>query len=88
MFGIALILHHSDTPLHVRNLFGMVLRLNKLAESIVSLNTRLLRPNTNICPFLQCILCSWRVFNNAEVHPFPLPQIFMPKLVHLRLLVT
>ena len=46
----------------------MVLRINeslKLAETIVSLHTRLLRPSPNFRPFLQCILHSSRVFDNA-----------------------
>jgi len=67
----------------VRNLLVMVLRLKTLAESIVSLHTRLLRPSTNIRPFLQCILHSSRVVDNAREDPFLLPQIFMPKEVHL-----
>jgi hypothetical protein len=58
----------------VRNLLVMVLRLNKLAESIVSLHTRLLRPSTNFRPFLQCILHSSRVVDNAREYPFPLPK--------------
>ena len=72
----------------VRNLLVMVLRLNKLAESIVSLHTRLLRPSTNYRPILQCILHSSRVVDTARKVPFPLPQIFMPKDVHLRQLAT
>ena len=53
----------------------MVLRLNKLAESIVSLHTRLLRPSTNLRPFLQCILPSSRVVDNArEDHVFDAPN--------------
>jgi hypothetical protein len=61
----------------------MVLRLNKLAESIVSLHTRLLWPSTNFGPFLQCILCSSHVVDNAREDPFPLPRTFIPKDVHL-----
>jgi len=67
----------------VRNLRVMVLRLNKLAESIVSLHTRLHRPSTNFRPILQRILHSSCVDNNAREDPFPLPPIFMPKEVHL-----
>jgi hypothetical protein len=66
----------------------IVLRLNKLAESIVSLHMRLLRPSTNIQPFLQCILHSSRVVDNAREDPFPLPRIFMLKAVHLRQMAT
>ena len=76
---------------HVRNVIVMVLRLNeslKIAESIVSLHTRLLGPSTNFHPVLQCILHSSCVVNNAREDPFPLPQIFMPKEVHLRQLAT
>jgi len=72
----------------VRNLLVIVLRINKLAESIVSLHTRLLRPSTNSRPFLQCILHSSRVVDNARDDPILLPQIFMPKEVHLRQLST
>jgi len=72
----------------VRNLLVMVLSLNMLAESIVSLHTRLLRPSTNYRPFQQCILCSLHVVDNAREYPFPLPRIFMPKVVHLRQLAT
>ena len=72
----------------VRNLLLMVLRLNKLAESIVSLHTRLLWPSTNVRPFLQCILHSSRFVDNARKDHFPLPQIFMTKEVHLRQLAT
>jgi len=35
------------------NLFVIVLRLNKLAESIVSLHTRLVEPSTNFRLFLH-----------------------------------
>ena len=72
----------------LRNLLVMVLRLNKLAESIVSLHTRLLRPGTNFCPFPQCILHSSLVINDAREDPILLPRIFMPKDVHLRQLAT
>jgi hypothetical protein len=72
----------------VRNLLVMVLRLNKLAESIISLHTRVLRLSTNFCPSLQCILHSSHVVNNAREDPFPLPRIFMPKEVHHRQLAT
>ena len=67
----------------VRNLLGMVLRRNKLAQCIVSLHMRLLRPSTNFCPILQCILHSSHGVENAREDPFPLPRIFMPKQVHL-----
>ena len=69
----------------------MVLRLNqslKLAESIVSLHTRLLMPITNFHLVLQCILRSTSVVDNAREDPVPLPQIFIPKEVHLRQLAT
>jgi hypothetical protein len=69
--------------LHVRNILVMMLRLNKLAESIMSPHTRLLRPSTYFRPFLMCILHSSRVVDNAREDPFPLPRIFMPKEVHL-----
>jgi len=72
----------------VRNLLVMVLRLNKLAESIVSLNTRLLWPGANVLSFLQCILHSLCVVDNSTEDPFPLPRIFMPKDVHPRQLAT
>jgi len=72
----------------VRNLLVLVLMLNKLAESIVSLHMRLRRPSTNFCPFLQCVLHSSRVVNNAREDLFLLPRIFMLKEVHLRQLVT
>ena len=68
---------------HVRNLLVMVLRLNKLAESIVILHARLLRPSTNFHHFLWCILHSSRVDDNAREDPFLLPRIFIPKEVHL-----
>ena len=57
----------------VRNLLVIVLRLNKLAESIMTLHTRLLRPGTNFRPFLQCILHSLCVIDNATEDPFLLP---------------
>jgi len=66
----------------------MMLRLNKylmLAESIVCLHTRLHRPITNFRPFPQCVHHFLRVVHNAREYPFLLPQIFMPKEVHLRL---
>jgi hypothetical protein len=66
----------------------MVLRFNKLAESIVSLHSRLLSPSTNFCPILQCILHYTHVINNAREVPVLLHRIFMPKEVHLRQLVT
>jgi len=69
----------------------MVLRLNKslkIAESIMSLHTRLLRPSTNFSPLLQCILHSSRVIDNAIEDPVALPRIFMPNNVDLRQLAT
>jgi len=68
----------------VRNLLGMVLRINELDESIMSLHMRLLRPGTNFGPFQQCILHSSSVVDNALGDPFPLPRIFMLKELHLR----
>ena len=72
----------------VRNHLVMVLRLNKLAESIVSLHRKLLRPSSNFRPVLQCILRSSCVVDNARKFPFLFPRIFMPKEVHLRQLAT
>jgi len=75
----------------VRKLLVMVLRLNKslkLAESIVSLHTWLLRPSTKFRAFLHCILQYSRVVDNARDDPFLLPRLFMPKEVHLRQLAT
>ena len=75
----------------LRNLLVMVLRLNeslKLAESIVSLHTKLLRPCTNFHPFLQCVLHSSRVVDNSSEDQFLLPQIFMPNHIHLSQLAT
>jgi hypothetical protein len=72
----------------VRNLLLMVLGLITLAESIVSLHTRLLRPSTNFRPFRQCILHFSLFVDNAREDPFLLPRIFMPKEVHLRQLST
>jgi len=66
-------MQHFCNSWRVRNLLVMVLRLNKLAENIVGLHTRLLRPGTNFCPFLQCILHSSHVVDNAREDPFPLP---------------
>ena len=69
----------------------MVLRLNeslKFAESIMSSLTGVLRPGTNCRPCQQWIHQSSRVFDNAREDPFPLPQIFMLKEVHLRQLAT
>ena len=76
-------MQHVCNSWHVRNLLVMVLRLNKLAESIMSLHTRLLRPSTNIRPFLQCILHSSSVIDNTREDPVPLPRMFMQKEVHL-----
>jgi len=50
--------------------------------------TRLLRPNTNFHPFLQCILHSSHVVDNAREDLFPLPQIFIPTEVHPSQLAT
>jgi len=61
---------------HVKILLVTVLRGNKclkLAESIVSLHTRLLRPSTSFCLVIQCILHSSHVVHNARDDPFPLP---------------
>ena len=69
-------MQHFCNSWHARNLLVMVLRLNKsvkLAESIVSLHTRLLRPSTNFCHFLHLILHSSHVIDNAREDPFPLP---------------
>ena len=60
----------------------------KLAEIIGSLHTRLLRPSANFHPFLHWKLHPSRVVENGREDPFPLPQIFMPKEVHLRQLAT
>ena len=60
----------------------------KLAESIVSLHTRLLRPSTNFGPFLHRILHFSHVIDNAREDPFLLPRLFMLKEVHLRQLAT
>jgi hypothetical protein len=73
---------------YVRNLHVMILRVNKLAESIVSIHTRLLRPSTNFSPVLQFLLLFSRVIDNAREDPIPLPRIFMPKEDHLRQLAT
>jgi len=72
----------------IRTLVVMVSRLNKLAESIVSLHTRLIKPSTNFRPFLQCILHSSSDVHNAREDPFPLPPSFMPKDIHLRQLAA
>jgi len=63
----------------VWNLLLMVLRFNEslmLAQSIVSLCARLLRPSSNIGSFLQCILYSLCVTDNARDDPFPLTPNF------------
>jgi hypothetical protein len=73
---------------HLRNLVVMELRLNKLAESIVSLHTRLLRLSTNFRPFLLCKLRSFGVVANVREDPFPLLRNLMLKGVHLRQLAT
>ena len=58
----------------------MVLRLNKLAESMVGLHTRLLRPGTNFLPFKQCTLHSSGVVDNARKDPFPVaPNCYAKK---------
>ena len=72
----------------VRNLLVMLLTLDKLTQSIVSIHTRLLMPATKYCPFLQCTLHTSRVIDNAREEPVPLPQIFMLKEVHHRQLST
>jgi len=72
----------------ITNLLVTVLRLNKSAGSIVSLHPRLLRRSTNFRPFLQCILHSLRIVDNAREDAFPLPPIVMPKEVHLTQLAT
>jgi len=59
-------MQHFCNSWRVRKHLLMVLRLTKLAEGIVSLHTRLLRPSTNLRPFLQCILRSFRVVDNAR----------------------
>jgi hypothetical protein len=74
--------------LRVRNVLVIVLRLNKLAKRIVTLHTRLLRPSTNVCPCLQCILRSLGVVDNARDDPVPLSRIFMLNEVHLGQLAT
>jgi hypothetical protein len=53
------------------------------AESIVSFHMSLLRPSTNIGPFLRCILHSSRVIDNSRQDPIPLLPIFMLKEVYL-----
>jgi len=71
----------------VRNLLGMLLQLNeslKLAESIITLHTRLLRPSTNFRTVLQCILHSLCVIDNGTEEHCLLPRMFMPNEVHLR----
>jgi len=55
----------------------MVLRLNKslkLAESIVRLHTRLLRPSTNFRPFLHWLHHSSEVVDNARNTSFHSPK--------------
>jgi len=81
-------MQHFCNSWRVRILLVIVLRLNRWAESIVSLHTRLLRPSTHFCHFLQCILHSSHVVDNAREDPFPLPRIFMTEEVHLRQLAT
>jgi hypothetical protein len=51
---------------YVRNILVLVLRLNKLAESIMSLHMRPLMRSTNISHFLECILHSSHVVDNAR----------------------
>jgi len=61
----------------VRNLLGMVLRLNKshkLAESIMSLHHRLPRRSTNFHHFIHWIFHSSHVVNNARDNPFRFPK--------------
>jgi hypothetical protein len=73
---------------HVRNLLVIVLRINKLAASIVSIHTRLLRPSTKFHPLLQCILHTSHGVDTAREDSFSLPRIFILKEVHLRQLAT
>jgi len=58
----------------VRNLLVRVLRLYKLGGSIVSIHTRLLMPGTNFRLFLQCILHSLHVIDNAREDPYCCPE--------------
>jgi hypothetical protein len=53
----------------------MVLRLNKLTESILSLHTRLLRPSTSFCPFLQVYTAPRVVSTMPEKTPFHCPEV-------------
>ena len=75
---------HFCNSWRARNLLVMMLMVNKLGESIVSLHTRLLRPSTNFGPFLHRILHSSRVVDNAREDPFPLTLIFITKEIPLR----
>jgi hypothetical protein len=67
----------------VRNFRVMMLRLNKLAQSIVSLHTRLLMPRSSFRPNEQCIHLSSCVVDNASEDYLPLPPNFLPIEVHL-----
>jgi hypothetical protein len=62
--------------------------LNKLAEIMVSLHIRVIRSSTNCRAFLQCILHTSHVVENAREDPFQWSQIFTLKEVHLRQLST
>jgi len=59
-----------------------------LAETIMRFHTRLLRPSTNVRPFLLYKLHSLRHFDIARDDAFLLPWMFKPKDVHLRRLAT
>jgi len=81
-------MQHYSNSWHLRNLLVMVLMLNKLAESMGSLHTTLLRRGTNFNPCLQCLLHSSRAVDNVREDPILLPPIFITKEVHLRQLAT
>jgi hypothetical protein len=81
-------MQHFCNPWHVRILLVIVVMLNKVAESIVSYHTRLIRPSTKLGPFLQCKHHPSSVVINAREDPFTLPGMFILKEVHLRLLAT
>jgi len=69
-----------------RTLLVMVLRLYeplKLAESIVRLHSRLLRPSINLRPCLLCILHSSHVVDDAGDDSSLVARIITPKEVHL-----
>jgi len=85
-------MQHYCNSWRVKHILAMVLRLNKslkLAESIMSLHThQAALAQRNVCTFLQCILHSSQVVDNAREDLFPFPQVFMLKEVHLRQLAT